>query len=175
MADITLSAGSGIRPYRIAAGSPRIMTFLGASTIASTANIRVGQVVQFDVTSTSLHKVIRTSSAAGTPLLSTTICGVAAGAYTSTDGANFPVSVWVASPQTEFIFPTKIAGTTPELLGVGMGLAFDSTLAIHYLVANSTAADWRVYVTEVPNAGDTNGYLVGRFASSACSPIVNPR
>jgi hypothetical protein len=53
-----------------------------------------------------------------------------------------------------------------------MSLEFDSSLAIHYLRANSTAGDQRVRITEVINPGDTNGYVAGVFLSSACSPAV---
>lgn len=172
MAQITLSSNSVIVPWRSAQGSPRIATFEGASTAASTANIRVGQVVSFDLTSTSAHRLIRCSSAA-TPILSTSIAGIAAGEYTP--GSSGRLSVWAADGQTEFRFPTKVAGTTPELLGTIMALSYDSTLAINFLTANSTAGDQRVIVTEVINPGDTNGFVAGRFISSACSPAVCQR
>jgi hypothetical protein len=176
MAQISLSSNTGISPYRSRAGSPRIATFQGASTAASTAIIRVGQVVQFDVTSTSAHRLVR-SSTGTTAIVSTTIAGVAAGAF-SPDGVSAStgsLSIWAADGQTEFKFPTKIAGTTPELLGTLMSLEFDSSLSIHYLRANSTAGDQRVRITEVLNPGDTNGYVVGVFISSACSPAVCQR
>jgi len=54
-------------------------------------------------------------------------------------------------------------------------LEYDWWLAIHYLRANSTAGDQRVRITEVLNPGDTNGYVVGVFISSACSPAVCQR
>lgn len=176
MAQISLSSNTGVSPWRTRTGSPRIMTLQGASTAASTATIKVGNVVQFDVTSTSLHRLVRASTGV-TAIVSTTIAGVAAGAF-SPDGASAStasISVWVADGNTEFKFPTKIAGTTPELLGTLMSLEFDSSLAIHYLRANSTAADQRVRITQVIDAGDTNGYVAGVFISSACSPAVCQR
>jgi len=171
MSDITLSSRTGIRPFRSRAGSPRIVTYPAASTCASTARIVAGQVVQLDATSTSNHKIIRASTAAGHPNLSTNIIGIAA---QSDDGTvtDPPLSVWAQDGNTEFIFPTKIAGTGSSLVGTALALGFDSTLAIHYLAANSTAGDLRVWVTDVLNPGDTNGYVVGRFFSTAVAPAV---
>jgi hypothetical protein len=176
MAEISLSSNTVIRPYRSRAGSPRIVTFGGASTAASTAVIRVGQVVSFDLTSTSAHRLVRCSTAAA-GILSTSIAGIAAQGFAPTagTGSSADVSVWAADGQTEFIFPTKIAGTTPQLVGTIMALDYDSSLAIHFLSVNSTAGDQRVRITEVIGAGDTNGYVVGTFISSACSPAVCQR
>jgi len=117
MADISLSSNTGISPYRSRAGSPRIATFEGASTAASTAVIRVGQVVSFDATSTSAHRLIRCSTGT-TAIVSTTIAGIAAQEFTP--GSSGRLSVWAADGQTEFKFPTKIAGTTPESSGTLM-------------------------------------------------------
>jgi hypothetical protein len=172
MAQISLSSNTGIAPYRVRTGSPRIATFPGASTAASTAVIRVGQVVSFDATSTSSHRLIRCSTGA-TAIVSTTIAGVAAGEFTPGTTTQ-PISVWAADGVTEFKFPTKLV-TTPALQGSIMSLEYDSTLAIHHLRDNSTAGDQRVRVTEVLNPGDTNGYVVGVFISSACSPAVCQR
>jgi hypothetical protein len=176
MADISLSSNTVIRPYRTRTGSPRIVTFGGASTAASTSVIRVGQVVSFDLTSTSAHRLVRCSTAAA-GILSTSIAGVAAGGFTPSagTGSSADISVWAADGATEFLFPTKIAGTTPELLGTIMGLNYDSSLAINFLATNSTAGDQRVRVTEVVGVGDTNGYVAGVFISSACSPAVCQR
>lgn len=176
MAQISLSSNTTIIPWRSPQGSPRIVTFGGASTAASTAVIRPGQVVSFDDTSTSAHRLIRCSTGA-TAIVSTTICGIAAQGFTPTagTGSSATLSVWAADGKTEFRFPTKIAGTTPETVGTLMSLEYDSTLAIHYLRANSTAGDQRVRITDVLDAGDTNGYVVGVFISSACSPAVCQR
>lgn len=179
MADITLSTRTIIRPYRSRAGSPLTLT-RDASTCASTAVIHLGNVVQFDIVSESAsHRLVRASTAAGHPNLSTNIAGVAAATDTS-DGSTLsangarPLTFWAADANTEFLFPTKVA-TASTLEGTNLALGFDSTLGIHYLTANSTAGDRRVQVTEVPNPGDTNGYVVGRFLSTAVSPAIWPR
>lgn len=171
VADITLSSRTVVRPYYSRAGSPRVLTLPCASTHASTAFIAVGNVVQFDLTSTSHHKIIRNSSAATlTGLLSTTIAGVAAEAEPTT-GTDPKISVWAADHNTEFIFPTKIAGTASSLVGTLLPLAWDSTLNIHYLFPSTGGAE-SVWVTEVPNPGDTNGYVVGKFQSTRVHPSV---
>lgn len=178
--DITLSSRTIIRPYESDYfGSPCFTT--DASTCASTATIRVGQVVQFDIVSeTASHRLVRASTAAGHPNLSTNIAGIAA-ASDNSDGSTLaangarPLTYWPAVPGRRFLFPTKIAGTASTLIGTGLALGFDSTLGIHYLAANSTAGDLRVRVTDVINPGDTNGYVVGHFFSTAVSPTVWPR
>ncbi len=174
MADITLSSRTIIRPYRTRTGSPRVQAVPVASTAASTARIVMGQVVQTDATSTSNHKIIRCSTASGHPNLSTQIVGIAA---QSDDGTvtDQPISVWMADGDTEFLFPTKIAGTGSSLVGTALALGYDSTLTIHYLAANSTAGDLRVWVTDVIGAGDTNGYVVGKFFSTAVAPLALTR
>jgi hypothetical protein len=171
MADITLSSRTVIRPYRSRAGSPRIQAIPVASTKASTAAIAPGQVVQFDGTSTSNHKIIRCSSnAALNGLLPVTVAGVAAQADPNDGSVDPKISVWTADGDTEFIFPTKVA-TASSLVGTAMSLAYDSSLAINFLMA-STGAGEMVWVTEVPNAGDTNGFVVGKFQSSRVSNAV---
>ncbi len=173
MADITLSSRTAIRPYRSRTGSPRIITPPVASTRASTAAITPGVVVQFDLTSTSTHKVIRCSSGATLAgLLSTTIAGVAAAADPNDGSVDPKIAVWAADQNTEFIFPTKIAGTASTLVGTPLSLAWDSTLSIHFLFPSTGAGSESVWVTDVPVPGDTNGYVVGKFFSTRVSPAV---
>ncbi len=172
MADVTLSSRTTIEPYRSRAGSPRILTPPVASTRASTAAITPGVVVHFDTTSTSNHKIIRCSSAVATALQSTTIVGVAA-APDPADGSVDPkISVWAADANTEFIFPTKIAGTASSLVGTPLSLCWDSTLNINYAMASSSAGTEAIWCTDVINPGDTNGYIVGKFFSTRVSPAV---
>jgi hypothetical protein len=177
LADITLSSRTMIRPYLSRAGQPLTLT-RDASTCASTATIKVGQVVQFDIVSeTASHRLVRASTAAGHPNLSTNIAGIAAasdasdGSTLSGEGAR-PLTFWAADPNTEFLFPTKIPGTASTLIGTNLALGYDSTLSIHYVMSNSTAGNQRVAITDVINPGDTNGLVVGRFLSTAVSPAV---
>lgn len=172
MADITLSSRTAVRPYRSRAGSPRILTPPAASTRASTAAITAGVVVQFDLTSSGGHKIIRCSSAVATALQSTTIAGVAA-ASDPNDGTVDPkLSIWAADANTEFVFPTKIAGTASTLIGTPLSLCWDSTLNINYAMASSSAGTEAIWCTDVINPGDTNGYIVGKFFSTRVSPAV---
>lgn len=171
MADVTLSSRTLIQPYRSRAGSPRIITPPVASTRASTAAITNGVVVQFDLTSTSHFKIIRCSTAVATALQSTTLCGIAAQSESSV-GTDEKISVWAADANTEFLFPTKIAGTASSLVGTPLSLCWDSTLNIHYAQASSSAGTEAIWCTDVINPGDTNGYIVGRFFSTRVSPAV---
>jgi hypothetical protein len=180
MADYTLTARDLIRPYRSRAGSPRIVTF-DASTTVSTARIAVGQVVQFDATDSAAHRLVRSSTGTLNGILSVNIVGIAAQADES-DGSTAglgegkrPISVWAADPQTEFKFPAQgtIAST---LIGAARALKFDSTLGIHVCqLGNSTAAVLPIVITQVFNPGDSNGYVAGRFASTAVAQSIAAR
>jgi len=172
LADITLSSRTLIQTYRSRAGSPRITALPVASTRASTAAITSGVVVQFDLTSTSNHKIIRCSSAVATALQSTTIAGIAAQADPADGSVDPKISVWVADANTEFLFPTKIAGTASSLVGTPLSICWDSTLNINYAMASSSAGTEALWCTDVINPGDTNGYVVGRFFSTRVSPAV---
>jgi hypothetical protein len=129
-------------------------------------------VVQFDLTSTSHHKIIRCSSAVATALQSTTIAGVAAAADPADGTVDPKIAIWAADANTEFIFPTKIAGTASSLVGKPLSLCWDSTLSISYAMASSSAGTEAIWVTDVINPGDTNGYIVGKFFSTRVSPGV---
>lgn len=183
MADFVHSSRSCVTVGRPGKGAPSIRSF-EASTAASTALIQYGQVVSFDIDASSAsHRVVRCSTASGAaPILSTSICGVAASADTSDGstlglGPNRTVSVYIADPDTEFKFPTKLV-LASTMIGLGTyDLSWDSTLGIHHVGANSTAGDGRLYITgfDASKAGDTGGYVYGRFFSSAVSPIVQAR
>lgn len=178
MADVTHSSRSIVRVYRSPYGAPRVTTY-DESTAASTATIAVGQVVAFDATDGATHRIIRCSSAAGR-LMPANIVGISAAGSTS-DGSTTGIgsigrklTVWAAAPELEFKFPFKgvIAST---LVNTGLALHWDSTLSIHEVAANSTAANLTVRITDVipGTVGDTGGYLVGRFFSSVVAPSVS--
>jgi hypothetical protein len=177
MADYTLSSRDRIRPYRSRAGSPRTVT-KDASTSVSTSLIALGDVVQFDATSTATHRVVRSSTGTLGGILSTNYVGVAAqadasdGSTTGLGEGKRPISIWAADPQTEFKFPAE--GTlAATLVNAARALKWDSTLGIHVVaLGNSTAAVLPVVITEVFNVGDTNGYVAGRFAAAAVAPSI---
>jgi hypothetical protein len=184
MADFTLSSRAVVRPARAGKGQPAIRNFQ-TSTCASTAKIAFGQVVSFD-SDTAAHRIVRCSTASGAdPILSVAIAGVAAAADpsngTETD-ASYPlgpkrtIPVYTADGETEFEFPSKLV-LASTLVGTALELTWDSTLSIHHLSANSTAGDRRVWVTNIDPArvGDTGGYLIGKFTSTAVSAVVLAR
>ena len=176
MAQITHSSRTCIAGFRTRTGSPRIIT-RHASTCASTALIQYGNIVIADATDTAAFRVIRASTAAGHPQVLANIIGVAASADTSdgsTSGlsAGRPINIYAADGATEFLFPSKISAVASTLVGTALAVGWDSTLNFHYLTTNSTAGDRRVNVTEVQNPGDTNGFLWGRFQSTAVSVAV---
>lgn len=182
MADFVHSSRSCIRVARTSKGAPSIRNY-EASTAVSTALVAYGQVVSFDLTSSATHRLVRCSTAAGAnPILTNTIAGISAGADTSDGstlglGPNRTLPVYIADPDTEFLFPTKLV-IASTMIGVGNNvLLWDSTLNIHHLGVNSTAGDARAYITGIDTTrlGDTGGFVYGRFFSSAVSPIVQAR
>lgn len=180
MADFTHSSRSGVRVYRSRYGSPPTNSY-DESTAASTAVIAGGQVVMFDPTAASAHRIVRCSTANGqTPIQPVNIVGVASGG-TGSDGSSNTigtearkVSVWEAAPDVEFLFPTKVI-IASTLVNTGLELSWDSTLGIHHVSANSTAGDQIVRITGVlpGTVGDTGGFLVGRFYSSVVAPTIS--
>lgn len=178
MADYTHSSRSCVKAYRTRYSAPPTNSY-EESTAASTAVIGYGQVVSLDATDSAAHRIIRCSSAAGR-LMPSNIVGVSAQGSTS-DGSTSglgtesrKLSVSEAAPDVEFLFPFKgvIAST---LVNTGLALHWDSTLSIHEVAANSTAANLTVRITGVipGTVGDTGGYLIGRFYSSVVAPAIS--
>lgn len=180
LADFTHSSRSGIRAYRARYGNFPINSY-DESSAASTAVIAGGQVVMFDPTAASANRIVRCSTANGqTPIQPVNVVGVACGG-TGSDGSTGTigsearkVSVWEASPEVEFLFPTKVI-IASTLVNTGLELSWDSTLGIHHVSANSTAGDQVVRITGVlpGTVGDTGGFLIGRFYSSIVAPTVS--
>lgn len=181
MADWTLSTASGIRPYRSPWGSPFIRSFQ-ASTCASTATIRAGEVVTLNtVVSTGGARIVLAPSSGGNGanLLQvgiTSLIGVALESDTS-DGSttglanveNRKLSVALADPAIEFIGFQTNGVSASSLIGTSKALRFDSTNRIHVIDStNSTAALVAVKITDIPSyaEGDTNGPVVFKFLSS---------
>lgn len=179
MADVSHSSRSIVRLYRCN-GTPRVKSY-DESTSVSTSVIATGQVVMFDATDGATHRIVRASTMAGAaPFLGSNVVGVSAGG-TGSDGSSATVgqetrkvSVWEATPDAEFLFPTKVV-IASTLVNTGLELSWDSTLGFHHVSANSTAGDRTVRITDVipGTVGDTGGYLVGRFYSSVVAPSVS--
>jgi hypothetical protein len=185
MADYTLSSRDCFQAYRSRKGAPQIRAFQ-ESTAASTAVIAFGNVVQLDGGSTGdAHRIIRCSSGTGTaPLLLGGIVGVAAQGSTS-DGSSSAqaaydirrqLSVWVQDADTEFKAPTRDV-IRASMIGLGCEVNWDSTLNINLVSIASTSGDARFTITDILPAtiGDTGGYVIGRFHSTAVSAVVQPR
>lgn len=182
------STATRIRPYRarLGLGTFPIAYFQESSIVGGSASnaIKVGDVIQFDVNvATAAHRVVRASTMANVPnLVSTAIIGIAANTPASTVTASSPgpdngVAVYLPTPGVEFLFPTKLAGSAHVSSLAGgrrTALAYDSTDNIFYAdPANSTAGDATILITEVIDAGTTNGLVVGRFISTNTARFVS--
>lgn len=184
MAQLANSTATVVKPYRMRLGGATFpIAHLTESSIASGATnaIKYGDVVQFDVNvATANHRVIRSSTMANVPnVLSTAFLGIAAATPASTvtassPGASFPV--YLAAANVEFLWPTKATGAqhASSLVGQRRAIAYDSTDNIFYCdVANSTAGDASLVITEVIDVGTTNGLVVAKFLSTATSRFVS--
>ena len=188
MAEITHSTRTTPRPYRSRKGSFTVWEYT-ASTAISTAVIRYGDVVQFDVnTSTANHRIVKSSTMANVPnVISTAFLGIAVetstgdgtatGLNSSAIGVNNAktIKVCLATPYTEFLFPTKSSVVTSTVIGSRRALAYDSTQSMFYVdIANSTAGDASVIITGVPEPGnDANNPVIAKFLSTNTARYIS--
>jgi hypothetical protein len=180
MADITHSTRTSVRPYRSRGGTFDERHFQPSTIAASSALIRYGDIVQFDVNvATANHRIVKSSTMANAPaVLSSAFIGIAMEADESSVSSAAPnpgnLLVCVAGANTEFLFPTKSV-TASSHVGRRTQTAYDSTNKFFYLNLASTHTDSSntVVVTEVPNAGDTNGFVVAKFLSTSLARIVS--
>lgn len=185
MAQVDLSSRTVVVPYRKRSGGTYAVRHFHESTSISTAVIRAGDVVQFDVNvATANMRIVKSSTMANVPnVLSTVFLGIAAETSTS-DGSTTGIGsatkkwpVYLAYPDTEFQFVTKLAGAnhTSSLVGTRRAIGYDSTLSIFYAdVGNSTAGDATIVITDlIGDVGTTNGYVAAKFLSTACARLIS--
>jgi len=165
MADITLSSGSHVKPYRTPWGAFHVRHY-EVSTGVSSAAIQVGRIVTLDA-STNGHRV-KASTAVG----AFNTVGIAGEALSTATVGVTTVPVYEANPLQEFSAYTKGGALVDTLVGSARTLQFDSTLNIHWVDnAASTAADNRVLVTQLlDNIGDTGGRVAFRFLPNFTAP-----
>jgi hypothetical protein len=189
MADWTIGVGSNPSHgrSRFGAATPAIQYFQ-ESTAASTAVIKVGDIVSRDTTVSTGGVRIRRAYAAGgngSNLLAIgqNIVGIAAEASTS-DGSNSglvdpaanpgavvnrKIGVFVAEPGADFLIYQTNGIAASSNNGEDFAVRYDSTNHVFLLDStNSTAALVTVTQTAVPEAsdGDTNGPVYVKFLSS---------
>lgn len=181
MADKVNSSRTVPYPYRSASGTFQMRAF-EQSTAVSTAILRVGDLTGFDPqVSTATGRLRKCSTMANVPnVLSTgSWLGLAmeAGdpAVTAAAPSTVKLTVCLATAGTEFWFPTKSSAVTSTCINVPKALGYDSTLGMFYVdMANSTAGDVTVVVTDVPEPGtDANNPVIVKFLSSVVSRLVN--
>lgn len=194
MADWTINADSNPSHYRSrgAAATP-VIRFFQESTAASTAVIKVGDIVSNDtVVTTGGFRIVRApfNGGNGGNLLNTTnVVGLAAEGSTSSGstagltqgnlnqtGARM-IGVFIAEPDAEYkgylIGTDNASGSS--LIGALRAIRYDSTNHIYGVDStNSTAALASVVITDVPleTVGDTNGPVIFKFLSTGVSPAV---
>ena len=179
MADITHSTRTTPRPYRSRLGTYDLRAFQ-PSTCESSAKIAYGDVVQFDVNVASAnHRIVKASTMANAPaVLSSALLGIAVEADGSSVSSVSPnpgtLLVCCGKSQTEFLWPTKSV-TASSHATLRKQIAYDTTNSMFYLNLASTSSDSSnsVVITEVPNAGDTNGFVVAKFLSTSLARVVS--
>lgn len=180
--DLTNSTRTCPRPYRSRKADYSLGSF-EPSTCVSTALIRYGDVVQFDVNvSSNNFRIVKSSTMANVPnVLSSAFLGIAVDADASDgstlgQGTKQKVTVVLADNQTEFLWPTKatVAQHQSTLVNTRRAIGYDSTLGMFYCdVANSTAGDASLLVTDVIDPGSSNGQVVAKFLSTAVARYVS--
>jgi len=179
MADITLTSGMVMRPYRSPWGAFPTKGFALSSGISSNA-ILLGRIVGLDVNTDSNASQILPSSNTNGDVVSTAIVGVAAespsgGAVGSTNTRGTVISVWEANPSVEFRAQTFNANLASSQVGKLKEIKWDSTLNIHLIdLAASTATAVRAIVTGlIDNEGDSGGAVSFRFVTQDGSTNPN--
>lgn len=198
MADYTVNADSN--PYhgrtRKGAGTPAIQYFQESSA-ASTAVIKLGDIVSQDTTvSTGGFRIRRAYAGGGDGAnllaIGQNIVGVAVEGSTSdgnstglsSGGAgaalNRLIGVAVADPETEFvgylIGDAAVAISRSSLVGLQRSVRYDSTNHIFGIDStNSTVALRTITLTGIPEGteGSTNGPMYFKFLSSNVSAAVS--
>lgn len=162
MAQITLSTGSKVRPYRSPWGAFPTRGMPVSTGTSSLAIINGGLVKLDDRTSTCQHRIFM-STGASAIIAEDLVVGIAA--ENSSAAVDTVISVWEANPLVEFRAQTKGAALSGANVGAAFSLGWDSTLNIVFVdLADSTATNQRVIVTELLDAvGDTNGAVAFRF------------
>ena len=190
MADWTIGTGSYITHGRARSGggTPSIQYFQ-ESTAASTAVIKIGDVVVRDtVVTTGGLRVRRGASSGGNGanllLIGQTIVGIASEGSTSdgsTAGLVDPssaapgtpikrkIGVFVAEPDCEYVGYLSAGASASSNNGDNFAVRYDSTNHVYMVDStNSTAALVTVKQTGIPEGteGDTNGPVYFKFLSS---------
>lgn len=174
MADIPLSSGSYIRPYRARNGGSFPIRQMGLSTGISTNIIRIGTIVGLDGNTTNGQSLIVPSSVTSNVCVSTAVVGVAAegpgvagGGPSSTNVTGTLIPVWDADPQVEFRAHTKNGLLNSTLVGSIREFCRDTTLNID--VINVGASCLTVPIQHclitglIDNAGDSGGAVSFKF------------
>jgi len=176
MAQLTNSTRTTPRPYRSRKGDFTIWHF-EPSTAISTAAIKYGDVVQFDVNTVN-GKIVKSSTMANVPnVLSTALLGIAldASALAGSSAGGEKLAVCLGDNATEFLWPTKQAGADhgSSLVGLRRAIGYDSSLGMFYIdTANSTAGDATLIITECIDPGTTNGLYAAKFNSTNVARFV---
>lgn len=183
MATVTNSTRTTVRPFRHRFGTFDIRPFPVSTIVGSSAKIVYGDVVQFDVNVASANfRIVKASSGmstAGPNVLSTAKIGVAVEAdagLTSSLVYGQQVIVACGDKDSEFVFPTKLAGAAhaSSLVGLRGTLDYDSTAKFFYADAASTAGDGALVFTGLYDTeGTTNGRVVAKFLSTGMSRLIS--
>lgn len=172
MAQVALSSGSVMRPYRSPWGAfpTRHMT-----PISSGAQIYPGQPLTLDYTANSTN-VGKVKGSSADPTFH--LVGISGGGSTMSTGVEpQTLAIYEANPNVEFVANSIGAVTASSLIGLRKKLHWDSTLNIAVVdLTASTAADWRVIVTGMNgvngveglqgNLGDSGAQVTVRFISA---------
>jgi hypothetical protein len=183
LAQFTHSTRTTPTPYRSRGGAFDLRVFQESTTVSSNI-IKYGDVVQFDVNvATANHRLRKSTQTTAPNVLSTAFLGLAMensadiGSSVSATSPGSNLLVCIANKDTEFKWPTKLTGAThtSSIVGKGAAIGYDSTLNFYYcdVAGASTAGDISLIVTEVIDAGTTNGFVAAKFISTSVARLVS--
>lgn len=180
MAQYTPSSGDYCRPHRTPWGAFSARSFQVVSSIVASSVIPVGRQVSIvGGASTAAGQLIPGAALGSAATLNVGIAAAnGANPANSSAIAGAVIPVWEANPNAEFKAISKGAPIGSSHIGLRRSLAWDSTLNVQYVdLTASTAADWRVIVTETLEAqtghvaGDSGCYVAFKFLSKLTESI----
>jgi hypothetical protein len=162
MAQVSISSGSIVRPYRSPWGAFPIKHMTPISTNAA---IQTGRVVTLDYTANSSNVGQIKASSAVNHFFAVGVAGAAVAAGSS-GTANSAIPVFEANPMVEFVGNLEGAVSASSLVGLRKALRFDSTNNIQVIDgANSSGGDFRVIITGMNGVNGVTG-LQGELGDS---------
>lgn len=171
MTDFSLSSGSIVKAHKCPWGAFPTKS-VQLSTGASSGVIVRGRLMVIEGDASTGHGLAKSANGPNAFYIAGFSEEAVPASLVSSNGVN-SITISEANPFAEFSAVTKGANLSNSQVGQTHSLAWDSSLAIHYVdLTGSTATDHRVLVTGLLDSqGDSGGRVTFRFLQSIVGTI----